>query len=69
MKISPAVLRAAKEGIRSVQNMSYDEACDYLRAKNAELISSDPERSRNRGIEQFLDEKKFRPGLGPQPRQ
>jgi feruloyl-CoA hydratase/lyase len=68
MKISPAVLRAAKEGIRSVQNMDYDEAWDYLRAKNAELISSDPERSRNRGIEQFLDEKKFRPGLGPQPR-
>ena len=68
MKISPAVLRAAKEGIRTVANMDYDEAWDYLRAKNAELISSDPEGSRNRGIQQFIDEKKFRPGLGPQPR-
>src|SRR5919202_1772484 len=68
MKISPAVLRAAQEGIRNVANMNYDEAWDYLRAKNAELISSDPEGSRNRGIQQFIDEKKFRPGLGPLPR-
>jgi trans-feruloyl-CoA hydratase/vanillin synthase len=68
MKISPAVLKAAKEAIRTVPNMSYEEAWDYLRAKNAELISGDPERSRNRGIQQFIDEKKFRPGLGPQPR-
>jgi trans-feruloyl-CoA hydratase/vanillin synthase len=68
MKISPAVLRAAKEAIRAVPDMSYAEAHDYLGAKNMALRASDPENSRNRGIQQFIDEKKFRPGLGPQPR-
>jgi trans-feruloyl-CoA hydratase/vanillin synthase len=68
MKISPAVLRAAKEAIRAVPDMSYAEAHDYLGAKNMALRATDPENSRNRGIQQFIDEKKFRPGLGPQPR-
>jgi trans-feruloyl-CoA hydratase/vanillin synthase len=68
MKISPAVLKAAKDAIRAVPGMSYAEAHDYLMAKNTALRATDPENSRNRGIEQFIDEKKFRPGLGPQPR-
>ncbi len=67
-KISPIVLKAAKEAIRAVATMSYEEAWDYLAAKNGALRSQDPEGSRDRGIQQFLDEKKFRPGLGPQPR-
>ncbi len=68
MKIAPAVLRAAKEAIRAVPGMSYEEAHDYLMAKNNALRATDPENSRNRGIQQFIDEKVFRPGLGPQPR-
>jgi trans-feruloyl-CoA hydratase/vanillin synthase len=68
LKISPAVLRTAKEAIRAVPTMSYDEAWDYLAAKNDQLRTRDTERSRDRGIEQFIDQKVFRPGLGPQPR-
>ncbi len=68
MKISPAVLRAAKQGLRAVQHLDHDEAWDYLVAKNDQLRVHDPENSRSRGIQQFIDEKKYRPGLGPQPR-
>jgi feruloyl-CoA hydratase/lyase len=67
-KIAPAVLRAAKEAIHAVPGMSYEEAHDYLMAKNNALRGTDPENSRDRGIQQFIDEKVFRPGLGPQPR-
>ena len=68
MKISPAVLRAAKQALRAVPSLNHDEAWDYLVAKNDQLQVRDPEGSRNRGIRQFIDEKKYRPGLGPQPR-
>jgi trans-feruloyl-CoA hydratase/vanillin synthase len=68
MRISPAVLRAAKEALRVMPNLSYDDAWEYLRAKNDQLRFLDPEQSRDRGIRQFVDEKTFRPGLGPQPR-
>ena len=30
-----------------------------------ELRAADPERTRERGMREFLDEKKFRPGLEP----
>ncbi|HLI25789.1 MAG TPA: p-hydroxycinnamoyl CoA hydratase/lyase [Chloroflexota bacterium] len=66
--ISPAVLRATKEAIRNCMGLSYDQAWDYLAAKNDQLRLRDPERSRDRGIQQFIDEKVYRPGLGPQPR-
>ena len=68
MKISPAVLRAAKQALRVVPSLSYDDAWDYLVTKNLALRVQDPENSRQRGMQQFLDDKKFRPGLGPQPR-
>jgi trans-feruloyl-CoA hydratase/vanillin synthase len=68
MQISPAVLRAAKQALHVVPDLSYDQAWDYLMAKNTALRAQDPEGSRDRGIRQFIDEKKYRPGLGPQPR-
>ncbi|MBX5490851.1 MAG: p-hydroxycinnamoyl CoA hydratase/lyase [Chloroflexi bacterium] len=69
MQISPMVLRATKEALRVVPQLGWDEAFDYLMAKQAWLRANDPERSRDRGIRQFIDEKKYRPGLGPQPRE
>ena len=66
--ISPPVLKATKEAVRTVANLSYDQTWDYLAAKNDQLRLRDPEGSRDRGITQFIDEKVFRPGLGPQPR-
>ena len=68
MKISPAVLRAAKQALRVVPSLSYDDAWDYLVTKNLALRVQDPENSRQRGMQQFLDDKRFRPGLGPQTR-
>jgi trans-feruloyl-CoA hydratase/vanillin synthase len=61
---NPTVLRAAKTAYRRVRDMSYDDANDYLMAKNDQARLFDPERGREQGLKQFLDEKSFRPGLG-----
>jgi trans-feruloyl-CoA hydratase/vanillin synthase len=61
---NPTVLRAAKIAYRRVRDMSYDDANDYLMAKNDQARLFDPERGREEGLKQFLDEKSFRPGLG-----
>jgi feruloyl-CoA hydratase/lyase len=61
---NPTVLRAAKTAYRRVRDMSYDDANDYLMAKNDQARFFDPERGREQGLKQFLDEKSFRPGLG-----
>jgi trans-feruloyl-CoA hydratase/vanillin synthase len=61
---SPAALRYTKEGIRAVRYMSVDQAADYLNAKSDALKYVDKERSREKGMKQFLDDKTYRPGLG-----
>jgi trans-feruloyl-CoA hydratase/vanillin synthase len=61
---NPTVLRAAKTAYRRVRDMSYDDANDYLMAKNDQARLFDPERGREQGLKQFLDDKSFRPGLG-----
>lgn len=67
-KLNPAVLRSAKEAFKLARNMPQDEAWDYVGAKAAQLRGRDPEQGRKRGMSQFLDEKSFRPGLGPYAR-
>jgi trans-feruloyl-CoA hydratase/vanillin synthase len=44
--------------------MSWDEAADYLFAKSDQSTFIDPERGREEGMRQFLDEKSYKPGLG-----
>ena len=61
---NPTVLRAGKTAYRRVRDMSYDDANDYLMAKNDQARLFDPEQGREQGLKQFLDEKSFRPGLG-----
>jgi trans-feruloyl-CoA hydratase/vanillin synthase len=61
---NPTVLRAAKTAYRRVREMSYEEANDYLAAKNDQSRLHDPEKGREQGLKQFLDEKSYRPGLG-----
>lgn len=61
---NPTVLRAAKIAYRRVREMSYEEANDYLAAKNDQSRLLDPEKGREQGLKQFLDEKSYRPGLG-----
>jgi len=63
MAKNPAVLRAAKTAYRRVRDMSYEDAGDYLMAKNDQARLLDPEGGREQGLKQFLDEKSFRPGL------
>jgi trans-feruloyl-CoA hydratase/vanillin synthase len=60
---NPTVLRAAKAAVRHVQAMSWEKSDEYLMAKSAQARFLDEEDGRSRGLEQFLDEKSFRPGL------
>jgi len=61
---NPTVLRAAKQAVRFVQGMSWEASDEYLMAKSAAARFFDPEQGRAKGLQQFLDEKSFRPGLG-----
>jgi trans-feruloyl-CoA hydratase/vanillin synthase len=62
---SPMVLAYTKQAIRAVRGMDMDQAYEYLGAKSMALRAADPERTRERGMREFLDEKKYRPGLEP----
>ncbi len=62
---SPMVLAYTKQGIRWVRDMNMAQAFEYLGAKGMALRAADPEETRARGMREFLDEKKFRPGLEP----
>jgi trans-feruloyl-CoA hydratase/vanillin synthase len=68
MNLNPNVLRFTKEAIRTVANMTAEQARDYLGAKQDSLARNDKEIADKRGMKQFLDEKSYRPGLGPYPR-
>jgi feruloyl-CoA hydratase/lyase len=60
---NPTVLHQAKVAFRNVEDMSWEVALDYLGAKNEQGILIDPERGRQQGLRQFLDDKSYRPGL------
>jgi feruloyl-CoA hydratase/lyase len=61
---NPIVLRSAKHACRRVGTMDWDQSEDYLFAKLDQARLLDPERGREKGLTQFLDEKSYRPGLG-----
>jgi trans-feruloyl-CoA hydratase/vanillin synthase len=61
---NPTVLRAAKAAVRHVQGMSWEMSDEYLMAKSAQARFLDTENGRTKGLQQFLDDKSFRPGLG-----
>ena len=68
MKINPEAIRATKQAVKNVRNMSDDAAVDYLAAKSIELRFLDREKGRDKGMSQFLDEKTYRPGIQPYSR-
>ena len=68
MKKNPAAVRFTKEAIRAVRGLPAHQAVDYLRAKGDALKLADDEDGRAQGMSQFLDEKSYRPGLGPYER-
>ena len=65
LKINPAVLRFTKEAVRRVRHMTADDARDYLGAKQDSLHRADEEIAAKVGMREFLDQKSYRPGLGP----
>ena len=64
MEKNPHTLRAAKEVYKLCRTMDYSQAEDYMAAKGAALRATDPEKGREEGTKQFLDEKTYRPGFG-----
>lgn len=65
---NPAVLRATKLSYKYIREMTWEEAAEYLTAKNDQTAFVDPERGRERGMGEFLDSKTYKPGLGNYPR-
>jgi trans-feruloyl-CoA hydratase/vanillin synthase len=61
---NPHVLEAVKRAYRRVKAMDWDASEDYLYAKAEQTYATDPERGRQAGMKQFLDDKTYRPGLG-----
>ena len=57
-------LKAAKDAVRRVADMSYDDAEDYLIRAQEAANFHDKTEGRKEGIRQFIDEKSFKPGLG-----
>ena len=64
MEKNPAALRTAKIAYKLSEDMSWEQAAEYLTAKSDQLMHFDEEKGREQGMKQFLDEKKYRPGLG-----
>jgi feruloyl-CoA hydratase/lyase len=63
LKKNPVTLKAAKDAVRRVMEMTYDNAEDYLIRAQEAADSYDAE-GRKEGMRQFLDEKSFKPGVG-----
>ena len=60
---NPVALRAAKIGFKRCRELTWEQAEDYLYAKVDQSNYRDPEKGREQGLKQFLDEKTIRPGL------
>ena len=63
LKKNPVALKATKDSIRRVREMTYDNAEDYLIRAQEAANSYDGE-GRKEGIKQFIDDKTYKPGLG-----
>ena len=61
---NPIALKFAKDAIRRVKTMTYDEAEDYLVRMQEAANFHDKTEGRKEGIRQFIDEKSYKPGLG-----
>lgn len=66
--LNPETVRATKQAIKATREMTVEQAHEYLIAKNGQLSHRDSEGGYSQGIAQFIDGKKYRPGLEPYPR-
>lgn len=60
---NPVVIRAAKHGFKRCRELTWEQNEDYLYAKLDQANYRDPEKGREKGMTQFLDEKSIKPGL------
>jgi trans-feruloyl-CoA hydratase/vanillin synthase len=60
---NPVALKATKDAVRRVKDMTYDNAEDFL-IRAQEAANSFDNTGRKEGIRQFIDEKSYKPGLG-----
>jgi trans-feruloyl-CoA hydratase/vanillin synthase len=60
---NPVALKATKDAVRRVREMTYDNAEDYL-VRAQEAANSFDDEGRKEGIRQFIDDKTYKPGLG-----
>lgn len=60
---NPVALKATKDAVRRVREMTYDNAEDYL-IRAQEAANSFDADGRKEATRQFIDEKLFKPGLG-----
>lgn len=60
---NPVVLRFAKQGFKRCRELSWEQNEDYLYAKVDQAVHRDPEKGRQEGMKQFLDDKSIKPGL------
>ena len=68
LKKNPVALKATKDAIRRVREMTYENAEDYLiRAQEAANFFDND--GRKEGIRQFIDDKSYKPGLGEYDRE
>jgi trans-feruloyl-CoA hydratase/vanillin synthase len=63
LKKNPVALKATKDAIRRVREMTYENAEDYL-IRAQEAANSFDNEGRKEGIRQFIDDKTYKPGLG-----
>lgn len=63
LRKNPVALKFAKDAVRRVGTMTYDEAEDYLVRMQEACNFHDTSEGRKEGIRQFIDEKRYKPGL------
>ncbi len=63
LKKNPVALKATKDAVRRVREMTYDNAEDFL-IRAQEAANSYDNDGRKEGIKQFIDDKTYKPGLG-----
>ena len=64
LKKNPEALKATKDAVRRVMEMTYENAEDYLIRAQEAANFHDKTEGRKEGIRQFIDEKSYKPGLG-----
>jgi feruloyl-CoA hydratase/lyase len=64
LKKNLATLKATKDAVRRVREMTYNNAEDYLIRAQEALNWHDASDGRHAGMKQFLDDKSYKPGLG-----